>query len=119
MFEAIKLYGYWRSGAAYRVRIALGLKKRAWVDAHVHLVKGEQKSDAYRRKAPIGLVPAEGEIDTDGLDLSDEQMRELLSVDAELFKQQLPQVREHLERFGDRLPGPILAQLRSLEERLG
>jgi len=46
-------------------------------------------------------------------------MRELLSVDAELFKQQLPQVREHLERFGDRLPGPILAQLRSLEERLG
>jgi len=58
MFEAIKLYGYWRSGAAYRVRIALNLKRRAWVDAPVHLVKGEQKTDAYRSKAPVGLVPA-------------------------------------------------------------
>jgi phosphoenolpyruvate carboxykinase (GTP) len=69
--------------------------------------------------SPIGLLPAEGEIDSDGLDLSDEQMRELLTVDAELFKQQLPQVREHLERFGERLPAEITAQLEALEERLG
>jgi phosphoenolpyruvate carboxykinase (GTP) len=70
-------------------------------------------------ESPIGLLPAEGEIDTEGLDLSAEQMRELLSVDADLFKQQLPQVREHLERFGDRLPGRIVAQLDALEQRLG
>ena len=69
-------------------------------------------------ESPIGLLPAEGEIDTKGLDISDEQMRELLSVDAELFKQQLPQVREHLERFGSKLPAGITAQLEALEQRL-
>jgi phosphoenolpyruvate carboxykinase (GTP) len=70
-------------------------------------------------ESAIGLVPAEGEIDTDGLDISKEEMRELLNVDPELFKQQLPQVREHLERFGDRLPAEITAQLEALERRLG
>jgi phosphoenolpyruvate carboxykinase (GTP) len=70
-------------------------------------------------ESPIGLLPAEGEIDTDGLEVSDEAMRELLSVDAGLFKQQLPQIREHLARFGDRLPAAIARQLQALEDRLG
>ncbi|HEX8688918.1 MAG TPA: phosphoenolpyruvate carboxykinase (GTP) [Solirubrobacterales bacterium] len=70
-------------------------------------------------ESAIGLLPAEGEIDIDGIDVSEEQMRELLSVDADLFKQQLPQVREHLDRFGDRLPQEISAQLAALEQRLG
>jgi len=70
-------------------------------------------------KSPIGLLPAEGEIDTDGLGLSDEQMRELLTVDAELLKQQMPQVREHLERFGERLPDELHKQVADLERRLG
>jgi phosphoenolpyruvate carboxykinase (GTP) len=70
-------------------------------------------------KSPIGLLPAEGEIDTDGLGLSDEQMRELLAVDAELLKQQMPQVREHLERFGERLPDELHKQVADLERRLG
>jgi phosphoenolpyruvate carboxykinase (GTP) len=69
--------------------------------------------------SPIGLLPAEGEIDTDGLDITDEEMRELLSVDADLFKQQLPQVKEHLSRFGDRLPQQLQKQLADLEQRLG
>ncbi len=70
-------------------------------------------------ESPIGLLPAEGEIDLEGTEVSEEQMRELLSVDAELFRQQLPQVKEHLARFGDRLPQEISAQLAALEERLG
>jgi phosphoenolpyruvate carboxykinase (GTP) len=70
-------------------------------------------------ESPIGLLPGEGEIDTDGADVSDEEMRELLSVDPGLFKQQLPQVKEHLARFGDKLPTGITAQLEALEQRLG
>ena len=54
----MKLYGYWRSSAAYRLRIALGLKGLEWEDMPVHLVRGEQKSDTYRAINPIGLVPA-------------------------------------------------------------
>jgi maleylacetoacetate isomerase len=53
----MKLYGYWRSSAAYRIRIALGLKGLTWEDVPVHLVKGEQKLSGFRAMAPIGLVP--------------------------------------------------------------
>jgi phosphoenolpyruvate carboxykinase (GTP) len=70
-------------------------------------------------RSPIGLLPAEGEIDTSGLDISAEAMNELLSVDANLFKQQLPQIKEHLSRFGDRLPQQLQQQLKDLEQRLG
>lgn len=54
------LHGYWRSTAAYRVRIALELKGIAWTHAGVHLVRdgGEQHGEAYRALNPAGLVPA-------------------------------------------------------------
>ncbi|HYP55932.1 MAG TPA: phosphoenolpyruvate carboxykinase (GTP) [Solirubrobacterales bacterium] len=70
-------------------------------------------------ESPIGLLPAEGAIETDGLDVSAEQMAELLSVDEGLVRDQLPQVREHLARFGDSLPSEVHSQLEALEERLG
>lgn len=55
----LKLYGYWRSSAAYRVRIALNLKGLAFENLPVHLQKegGEQHSAAYRSLNPQGLVP--------------------------------------------------------------
>ena len=51
------LYGYFRSSAAYRVRIALGLKGLSARHRFVHLRKGEQTQEAYRRINPAGLVP--------------------------------------------------------------
>ncbi len=53
------LYGYWRSSAAYRVRIALNLKGLEYEQRQVHLVRdgGEQHSEDYRRLNPAGLVP--------------------------------------------------------------
>lgn len=53
----ITLYDYWRSSAAYRVRIALNLKGLAYDSVPVNLLKSEQKSDAYRTQNPSGLVP--------------------------------------------------------------
>jgi maleylacetoacetate isomerase len=54
-----KLYGYWRSSAAYRVRIALNLKGLAYETVPVHLVNngGEQHAPAYRALNPQELVP--------------------------------------------------------------
>jgi len=77
----------------------------------------EGKAEAV--ETPVGLLPAEGAIDTDGIEISAEAMRELLTVDAELVKAQLPQVRAHLEQFGEKLPAELTAQLKALEERLG
>jgi maleylacetoacetate isomerase len=58
MSEGMKLYTYWRSSAAYRVRIALALKGLAAEPACVHLPQGEQGGGAYRAMNPQGLVPA-------------------------------------------------------------
>ena len=54
----MKLYDYYRSSAAYRVRIALALKGIAVERAFVHLRKGVQRSDEYLAVNPQGLVPA-------------------------------------------------------------
>ena len=53
----MKLYGYFRSSAAYRVRIALALKGLAYEYVPVHLVKGEQRSESYRALNAQQLVP--------------------------------------------------------------
>lgn len=55
----MKLYGYWRSSAAYRVRIALNLKQLTFENLPVHLVKngGEQHSSDYKTLNPAELVP--------------------------------------------------------------
>jgi phosphoenolpyruvate carboxykinase (GTP) len=75
--------------------------------------------DAEATETPIGLVPAPGAINTDGLDVSEEAMRELTTVDAEQLREELPQVEEHLAQFGDRLPEPVRAQLAALKQKLG
>jgi maleylacetoacetate isomerase len=57
--QARRLYSYWRSSAAYRVRIALNLKSLPYDAVPVHLVNngGEQHSAAYRALNPQALLP--------------------------------------------------------------
>ncbi len=66
MSEGITLYGYWRSSAAYRVRIALNLKQLSYQSKSVHLVRngGEQHDPEYRQLNPSELVPVlvDGEV---------------------------------------------------------
>jgi len=59
MSEALRLFSYWRSSAAYRVRIGLNLKQLRYEVVPVHLVRdgGEQHSEAYRETNPQELVP--------------------------------------------------------------
>ena len=61
----MKLYTYFRSSAAYRVRIALNLKGLAYDALPVHLLRngGEQLTDAYRAVNPSMLLPT---LDDDG-----------------------------------------------------
>ena len=61
----MRLYTYFRSSAAWRVRIALALKRIDWTPEFVHLLRdgGEQLRPAYRAKNPSALVPT---LETDG-----------------------------------------------------
>ena len=54
----MKLYNYFRSSAAYRVRIALNLKGLQAENVFIHLQKNEQSADDYLKVNPQGLVPA-------------------------------------------------------------
>ena len=54
----MKLYGYFRSSAAYRVRIALNLKQLDYENAFIHLRRGDQARPEFLDVNPQGLVPA-------------------------------------------------------------
>jgi maleylpyruvate isomerase len=54
----MKLYGYFRSSAAFRVRIALNLKGMTYEQASIHLRKGQQTAPEFLKLNPQGLVPA-------------------------------------------------------------
>src|ERR1700734_3858457 len=68
---------------------------------------------------PIGAVPTADAIDTTGLDVSREQMEELLRVDTEGWRAGGPLIKEDYAQFGDRLPQALAAQAETLGQRLG
>src|SRR5207247_2550016 len=67
---------------------------------------------------PIGRLPAAGAIDVTGLHIPDASMAELLRADVEGWLQDLPGVKRHYEKFGDRLPAGLREELAALEKRL-
>ena len=69
-------------------------------------------------ETPIGYLPASGAIDTSGLDVTDEQMEELLHVDVEEWLNEIESIREHYARFEETLPEALSEELAALEARL-
>jgi len=69
-------------------------------------------------ETPLGLLPSVSDLDLEGLDISPEAMDELLTVDEHAVREQLPQIEQHLARFGDALPDEIRAQFDALKSRL-
>ena len=68
--------------------------------------------------SPIGRTPDKASLDTSGLSLTDEQLDLLLSVDAEVWKDEAALMAPDYAKFGDRLPEELWAQHRALIERL-
>lgn len=80
----------------------------------VDRIKG--KGDAI--ETPIGYLPTPDGIDTSGLDVTELQMNELLNVDREEWLNEIQSIREHYERFEDKLPQALNDELEALETRL-
>ncbi len=70
------------------------------------------------RETPIGLMPIDGELDIEGLDLPAEDWAELMKVDTELYKKTVIDCETFLQKFGDKLPVQITEQLEGLKKRL-
>jgi phosphoenolpyruvate carboxykinase (GTP) len=66
----------------------------------------------------IGNVPARGAIDTEGLDVSKEDMLELLNVDESEWRDEVPLIRAFYGAFAEHLPPALVDQVDALEQRL-
>jgi phosphoenolpyruvate carboxykinase (GTP) len=74
---------------------------------------------AEAEETPIGMVPTIDALDLSGVDVTEEQMRELLKVDRDEWGKEIPLIHEFFDEFGDKLPGELRQALKGLEERLG
>jgi phosphoenolpyruvate carboxykinase (GTP) len=66
----------------------------------------------------VGRVPAAGALDMEGLELDPDALADVLAIHGDEWLAQLPQLREHFDRIGDRLPAELRRQLDAMAERL-
>jgi phosphoenolpyruvate carboxykinase (GTP) len=66
----------------------------------------------------IGWLPRPQDLDTSGLKVSEDALRELLSVDSSLWRKETAAVRKYLTQYGDRLPAALLEKLDEVDARL-
>jgi phosphoenolpyruvate carboxykinase (GTP) len=59
------------------------------------------------KETPIGFLPKDGDIDVTDLDVSEETMGALLSINIEQWQQEMASIGEYLQEYGDRLPDDL------------
>ena len=74
------------------------------------------KADAV--ETPIGNLPTRESLDLASMDISDADLSDLLKVDIQGWLDELPSIKEHYAKLGDKLPLALKAELEGLEERL-
>jgi len=73
---------------------------------------------AAAHKTAIGFLPESSSLDVSGLKVGEEDLRQLLSLDAPGWREAVPQIQEHFAMFGDRLPKKLSSSLASLADAL-
>ncbi len=77
----------------------------------------EGKAEAV--ETPIGHVPTLDSLDTDGLDMTTEELQKALAVDTAEWQAEVPQIQEWFDTFGSTLPTMLWTELDGLKSRLG
>ena len=72
----------------------------------------------HAKDTPIGRTPEVADLDTHGLEMPAANVAELLSVDIEGWLAEVPLIKEHFAKFGDRLPEGLNLEVAALDERL-
>lgn len=70
------------------------------------------------KETAIGYLPNAKDINVNGLDIEEDTINELLTVDKEIWKGELDGIKEFFATFGDKLPNELSDELKGLEERL-
>ena len=82
-------------------------------------VRALRRAAATPSRRPSATCPPPGAIPTEGLDVPAPDMDELLRVDLDEWRAELPLIEEHFAIFGDRLPCGLREELEALRKRLG
>jgi phosphoenolpyruvate carboxykinase (GTP) len=72
----------------------------------------------HAKETPIGRLPEAADLDTKGLDLTPEKLAKLLAVNVEEWLAEVPSIKEHFAKLGNRLPKGLSEELKGLEDRL-
>jgi phosphoenolpyruvate carboxykinase (GTP) len=81
-------------------------------------IAGRLDGTAGAVETPIGRVPTPDALDVSGLDVTQQDMEAALRVDPDEWRAELPQITEWFEKFGDKLPAVLWAELDALKARL-
>ncbi|WP_240138806.1 phosphoenolpyruvate carboxykinase (GTP) [Streptomyces sp. MUM 178J] len=82
-------------------------------------IVGRLEGVAEGVETPIGILPTRESLDTEGLELAEEDLDFLLKVDTEVWREEAALVPEHLNTFGDHTPKELWDEYRALVARLG
>ena len=72
----------------------------------------------HAKETPIGLLPDAADLDTKGLNLSSDAINQLLNVDVDGWLAEVPLIKQHFAKFGERLPEGLNKEVKELEKRL-
>ncbi|MBE7698825.1 phosphoenolpyruvate carboxykinase (GTP) [Oerskovia sp. Sa1BUA8] len=89
-----------------------------WIAQQVDRSRG-LRTDAGAVTSPVGLLPAPGALNVDGLDLPQRDLEALFEVDADSWLAETRLTSEFFDTFGNRVPDQLWAQLARLRSRLG
>jgi phosphoenolpyruvate carboxykinase (GTP) len=81
-------------------------------------IVGRLEGTAEATESALGRLPAKGSLDTTGLTLSDAELDLLLTLDHEVWREEVSLIGPHYEKFGDHLPKELWSQLQALQDRL-
>jgi len=73
---------------------------------------------AHATETPIGRLPEPADLDLQGLNIPPANLAKLLSVDVQGWLDEVPRIKEHFAKFGDRLPKGLHDEVTGLEQRL-
>ena len=76
------------------------------------------EGEAKGVETPIGILPTEAELDTNGLDIDPEDLAVLLGTDVKNWLAEVPLIREYYAQYGSKLPAELAQELDALEQRL-
>ncbi len=81
-------------------------------------IVGRLEGTAEASETALGMLPTKDALDTTGLSLSDAELDLLLTLDHEVWREEVSLIGPHYEKFGDHLPKELWAQLQTLQDRL-